>query len=97
VLRYSLSIGVDVGVLLTDRKLGGADTPATAYPLAQAVRKIEKEIFKGDKNYVIVSGMQSVDGDTAQVPLKLLRSLESISVITHWIASRITAILRTMG
>lgn len=39
VLRYSLSIGADAGVLLTDRKLGGADTPATAYPLTQAIRK----------------------------------------------------------
>ena len=43
VLRYALSLGVDEAVLLTDRKLGGADTPATAYPLAQAIRKIEKE------------------------------------------------------
>jgi len=68
VLRYALSIGADIGVLLTDRKLGGADTAATAYPLGRAIRTIEKEIFTGDKNYLIVSGMQSVDGDTAQVP-----------------------------
>ena len=65
VLRYSLSIGIDVGVLLTDRKLGGADTAATAYPLAQAIRKIEKEIFNGSRDYIVVSGMQSIDGDTA--------------------------------
>ena len=75
VLRYSLSIGIDVGVLLTDRKLGGADTAATAYPLAQAIRKIEKEIFKGDRNYIIVSGMQSIDGDTAQVPPQIAEEL----------------------
>ncbi|MFC2035606.1 FAD-binding protein [Chloroflexota bacterium] len=68
VLRYALSLGVDVGVLLTDRKLGGADTAATAYSLGRAIRNIEKEIFTGNKKYVIVSGMQSVDGDTAQVP-----------------------------
>ena len=67
VLRYALSIGADEAVLLTDRKLGGADTAATAYPLSQAIRKVEKEIFSGDRNYLIVSGMQSVDGDTAQV------------------------------
>ncbi|MDO8491224.1 MAG: FAD-binding protein [Dehalococcoidia bacterium] len=75
VLRYSLSVGADVGVLLTDRKLGGADTAATAYPLAQAIRKIEKEIFNGDRNYLITSGMQSVDGDTAQVPPQIAEEL----------------------
>jgi len=80
VLRYSLSIGVDYSVLLTDRKLGGADTAATAYPLAQAIRKIEKEIFKGDKNYIIVSGMQSVDGDTAQVPPQIAEELGIVHI-----------------
>ena len=53
VLRYVLSVGADAGVLLTDRKLGGADTAATAYPLAQAIRKIEEAIFNGDKNVKI--------------------------------------------
>jgi electron transfer flavoprotein alpha subunit len=79
VLRYALSIGADDAVLLTDRKLGGADTAATAYSLGQAVRKIEKEILGGDRNYLIVSGMQSVDGDTAQVPPQLAEELG----ITH--------------
>jgi electron transfer flavoprotein alpha subunit len=79
VLRYSLSCGADEAVLLTDRKLGGADTAATAYPLAQAVKKIEKEILGGDRDYLIVSGMQSVDGDTAQVPPQLAEELG----ITH--------------
>lgn len=75
VLKYTLSVGADIGVLLTDRKLGGADTAATAYPLAAAIRKIENEIFKGDKNYIIISGMQSVDGDTAQVPPQIAEEL----------------------
>ncbi len=80
VLRYTLSIGADAGVLLTDRKLGGADTPATAYPLSQAIRKIEKEIFNGDRNYIIVSGMQSVDGDTAQVPAQIAEALGIVQI-----------------
>lgn len=80
VLRYSLSAGADAGVLLTDRKLGGADTPATAYPLAQAIRKIEKELFNGDKNYIIVTGMQSVDGDTAQVPPQVAEELGIVHI-----------------
>lgn len=75
VLKYTLSVGADIGVLLTDRKLGGADTAATAYPLAAAIRRIEKDIFKGDRNYIIISGMQSVDGDTAQVPPQVAEEL----------------------
>jgi electron transfer flavoprotein alpha subunit len=75
VLRYALSICADHAVLLTDRKLGGADTPATAYPLSQSIRKIEKEIFGGDRDYLIITGMQSVDGDTAQVPPQVAEEL----------------------
>jgi len=55
-------------VLLTDRALGGADTVATANPLACAIKRIAKELFNGSDDYFVVSGMQSVDGDTAQVP-----------------------------
>ena len=36
VLRYSLSRCADIVILLTDRALGGADTVATANPLAFA-------------------------------------------------------------
>lgn len=75
VLKYALSLGVDKSVLLTDRSLGGADTAATAYPLAQAIRKIQKDFFNGDPDYLIISGMQSVDGDTAQVPPQIAEDL----------------------
>src|SRR3989338_11151523 len=75
VLRYAMSVGADTGVLVTDRKRGGADTAATAYPLGQAIRKIERELFNGDKNYIILAGMQSVDGDTAQVPAQVAEEL----------------------
>ena len=43
VLRYSLARAADQVVLLTDRALGGADTVATANPLAYAIRRIVKE------------------------------------------------------
>jgi len=75
VLRYALAAGADEGVLLTDRKLGGADTAATAYPLSQAIRKIERDVFIYDRQYLIISGMQSVDGDTAQVPPQVAEDL----------------------
>ncbi len=75
VLRYSLSRCADQVVLLTDRALGGADTVATANPLAFAVRKIVKEILNNDNDYFVISGMQSVDGDTAQVPPQMAEEL----------------------
>jgi electron transfer flavoprotein alpha subunit len=80
VLRDAMSLGADTGVLLTDRKLGGADTAATAYPLGQAIRKIEREIFNGDRTYIIVCGMQSVDGDTAQVPPQTAEELGIVHI-----------------
>jgi electron transfer flavoprotein alpha subunit len=82
VLRYSLARCCDSAVLLTDRKLGGADTWATGNPLAYAVRRIVKEIFGGSEDYYILSGMQSVDGDTAQVPPQVAQEL-SLPCITY--------------
>jgi electron transfer flavoprotein alpha subunit len=75
VLRYSLARAVDQVVLLTDRALGGADTVATANPLAYAIRRITKELLKCGDDYLVVSGMQSVDGDTAQVPAQIAEEL----------------------
>ncbi len=75
VLRYALSRCADMVVLLTDRALGGADTVATANPLAFAIRKIVKEILQCGNDYYVVTGMQSVDGDTAQVPPQIAEEL----------------------
>jgi electron transfer flavoprotein alpha subunit len=84
VLRYCLSRCADKVVLLTDKALGGADTVATANPLAFAVRKIVKEILNDDDDYYVVCGMQSVDGDTAQVPPQIAEelSLPCIAYVT---------------
>jgi len=76
VLRYSLARAADEVVMLTDRALGGADTWATANPLAYAIRRIVKEKLKCGDDYYIVAGMQSVDGDTAQVPGQIAEELE---------------------
>ncbi len=73
-LEDCLSRGADEAVLLTDMKFAGADTAATAYALACAIRKIVRDIFQ-DQAYVIVAGMQSVDGDTAQVPAQVAEEL----------------------
>ena len=60
VLREALFRGADDAILLTDRRLGGADTLATSYSLSQAIRKIGKVDL-------IIAGRQAIDGDTAQV------------------------------
>jgi len=59
IIREGLFRGADGGVLLTDRKFAGADTLATSYALAQAIRKMNPD--------VIIAGRQAIDGDTAQV------------------------------
>ncbi len=75
VLRYCLARCADSAILLTDKALGGADTWATANPLAFAIKKIASEMLNNNKDYYIISGMQSVDGDTAQVPPQIAEHL----------------------
>jgi len=59
-LREALSIGADDAILLSDRAFAGADTLATGFTLAMAVRKI-KDVD------LVICGRQTVDGDTGQV------------------------------
>jgi len=75
VLRYGLRRGADAAVLLTDKAFGGADTVATANPLACAIRRIAHDFFENSSDYYVVCGMQSVDGDTAQVPPQVAEEL----------------------
>jgi len=60
VIREAMFRGADTGVVLTDRALGGADTLATSYSLAQAIKKMGKVD-------IVLCGRQAIDGDTAQV------------------------------
>ena len=71
VLREGVYRGADEGILLTDRALGGADTLATSYSLAQAIRKV------GDYD-IILCGRQAIDGDTAQVGPQVAENLDSL-------------------
>lgn len=59
-LREAISLGVDEGILVSDRAFAGSDTWATSYTLAGAIRKL------GPFD-VILCGKQASDGDTAQV------------------------------
>ncbi|QDR80293.1 electron transfer flavoprotein subunit beta/FixA family protein [Sporomusa termitida] len=59
-LKECLAMGADAAILVSDRAFGGADTLATSYTLAAAIRKLG--------NYdIIFCGKQAIDGDTAQV------------------------------
>lgn len=62
-LRKCVSFGADDAVLVTDRAFAGADTLATSYALAAAIRKLNSE----QKVDVVFTGKQTIDGDTAQV------------------------------
>lgn len=59
-LKRAISMGVDEGFLVSDRKFAGADTVATSRTLAGAIK--EKI---GDVD-LIICGQFAVDGDTAQ-------------------------------
>ncbi len=63
-LRKCLALGVDEAVLISDRAFGGADTLATSFVLAEAVKRIQQENGRVD---ILICGKQTIDGDTAQV------------------------------
>jgi len=67
-LREALAMGVDRGILLSDRAFAGADTLATSYMLSVAIKKIKKYDL-------ILCGRQAIDGDTGQVGPQLAEAL----------------------
>ena len=68
VIREGLYRGADNGYLLTDRAFAGADTLATSYALAQAIKKIGMPD-------IVIGGRQAIDGDTAQVGPQVAQKL----------------------
>lgn len=68
VLRTAFSMGVDSGVLLSDKAFAGADVYVTAYTLAAGIRAL------GTFDLVLC-GQQTTDGDTAQLPFSLAAQL----------------------
>lgn len=68
-LLETVWMGADSGVLVSDRRLGGADVLATARTLAQAVACM------GEYD-LILCGKQTTDGDTAQVGAELAELLD---------------------
>ncbi|RLG52352.1 MAG: electron transfer flavoprotein subunit beta [Thermoproteota archaeon] len=66
--KEALAMGADRAVLITDRRLAGSDTLATALALSKAIRRI------GGFDLVLC-GAETVDGSTGQVPPQLAEFL----------------------
>ena len=75
-----LAMGADYGYILSDKAFAGADTYATSYVLAQAIKKIEAELFGaggdgtaycGGAFDLILAGNSSDDGGTSHVPAQV--------------------------
>jgi electron transfer flavoprotein beta subunit len=62
VLREAIALGVDRGILLSDKLFKGADTLVTAKIIGEAIKLLSP--FD-----LILCGRQALDGDTAQVPI----------------------------
>lgn len=69
VIRETYAMGADAGAIVSDRAFGGADVLATSYTLSQGIRKMGK--FD-----VIICGLQTTDGDTAQVGPEVSEALD---------------------
>ena len=67
ILREAFAMGADRAILLTDRKFAGADTLATSYALAGAIKTLDYDL--------IIAGRQAIDGDTAQVAPEMAEHL----------------------
>ena len=68
-LKECLAMGADEALLISDRAFGGADTLATSYTLACAIKKMGKVD-------IIICGKQAIDGDTAQVGPEIAEHLD---------------------
>lgn len=76
ILKKAVSMGVDDGFLVSDRKFAGADTVATSRTLANAIK--EKI---GDVD-LIICGQFATDGDTAQTGPSIAQHL-NIPQVTY--------------
>lgn len=68
VIKEAIYMGAESGVLVSDRKFGGADVLATSYTLCSGIKAM------GDYD-LILCGKQTTDGDTAQVGSELAEHL----------------------
>jgi len=75
IIREGYYRGADDGIMVSDRRFGGADTLATSYTLVRAIQKLAP--FD-----LILGGRQAIDGDTAQVGPQCAEKL-NIAQVTY--------------
>jgi electron transfer flavoprotein beta subunit len=68
-LYQAKALGADEGVLLSDRRMAGADTFLTSFILAEYIKKQEPEVD------LVLCGSQTSDSETAQVGPQLAGEL----------------------
>ena len=77
-LRKALAFGCDDAVLITDKIFSGADTLATSYVLASAIRMLDQE----NPVDLVFTGKQTIDGDPAQVGPGIAKRM-SLELLTY--------------
>jgi electron transfer flavoprotein beta subunit len=75
ILLEALEHGVNDGYLLSDRRLAASDTLATAYALHKVIQYLESQSGKVD---LVFCGLQTTDGDTAQVGPQIAERLNLV-------------------
>jgi len=90
VIREAMYRGADGGYLLTDRAFAGADTLATSYALATAIKHVCPNVD------LIIGGRQAIDGDTAQVGPQVAEKL-GLNQITYVEEIESLKTLETLG
>jgi electron transfer flavoprotein beta subunit len=63
-LKRAVAMGIEKGIVLSDRSFEGSDAWGTAHVLAEAIRQIEGSTL-------VLTGRQSVDGNSGLVPAGL--------------------------
>lgn len=76
IIRKAISVGVDSGFVVSDKKFAGADTVATARTLATAIKTKIKNVD------LILCGQFATDGDTAQTGPMISTNLD-FALVTY--------------
>ncbi len=77
ILYLALEHGIDKCCILSDRRLAASDTLATAYALTKTLEYLFEQDGKPD---LVFCGLQTTDGDTAQVGPEICERLDLTQV-----------------
>ena len=83
ILHEAIAHGADRAVLLSDRRLAASDTLATSYALSRTIQTVAEQVGGFD---LVFCGLQTTDGDTAQVGPQIAERLgvPQISYCEHF-------------